>query len=254
MEAAAREQALLHDDVPLAISRRAMAGGTGGMGGDGRRRSVKLDDLTGPTCERCGAEIPEFGPSGRRKRVEARHCSKRCAALSYQALQSAAILESKADRPACAFCRGPVAASRDRRAIYCSVECARAANAFPRYPVACERCGRDFLAMNPGQRSCSTRCRDEAVLRKHYPRACIQCGAEYRPKSGRSKYCTIRCAAEHREATRRLEATRKITCVGCGKDFLATAVQTFCSGRCRTRVWAQRKRVAVTPTVTLKLS
>jgi hypothetical protein len=166
-----------------------------------------LDDLAGPTCERCGVEIPEFGPSGRRKRVETRHCSKRCAALSYQAFQSAAILESKANRPPCAFCRGPVAASRDRRAIYCSAACARAANAFARYPGTCGHCGRGFLAMNPRQRFCSTRCRDECALRKHHSRACVRCGAEYQPKGAAAKYCSIRCAARHREAARRARGT-----------------------------------------------
>jgi len=203
---------------------------------------MRLDELAGPTCERCGAEIPEFGPSGqRRKRVEARHCSKRCAALSYHALQSAAILESKADRPPCAFCRGPVAASRNRRAIYCSAECARAANAFARYPGTCGHCGRGFLAMNPSQRFCSTRCRDEAVLRKHWPRTCIRCGAEYQPRRAGAKYCSIRCAAEHREATRRAEPTRR-ACPGCGEDFLATARQIYCSGTCRGRMWARAHR------------
>ena len=197
LAASARERALLHHAVPQPLSRCTVARGTGRMGRYGRRGLVRLEDLPGPTCPQCGAEVPAG------KRIDAIFCSRRCASASYDAAERKALLEVRMQRPPCPHCGGKVPLVRIATAVYCSPACAlTASNAIARYLRTCEHCKRDFRAKNPRQRFCSTHCRDNAVVRKHHPRACLWCGAVYQPRRADGKYCSIRCAARHREAAR----------------------------------------------------
>lgn len=158
---------------------------------------MNLDDLAGPTCPQCGADIPEH------KRADTVYCSRRCVQRAYDALVSQARRDAKANRPPCKLCGTPLAHERIATAIYCSRACSMVAhNAIARYPGTCQHCGCDFMANQKYQRFCSLPCRDIAVLRKHHPRACTNCGSPYQPKNDRSKYCSRRCSALHRETTR----------------------------------------------------
>lgn len=73
-------------------------------------------------CEWCGAELPKGKYASNR-----RFCNERCYHADYQAMLTAALIESKKDRPGCAECGSPIAPERFALMTYCSKKCSRRA-------------------------------------------------------------------------------------------------------------------------------
>lgn len=68
------------------------------------------------SCAHCGADLAS-------KRPDARFCSLKCGQDFRNAETAAALLASKATRPSCRCCDGPVPAEKSTKALYCSRQC-----------------------------------------------------------------------------------------------------------------------------------
>ncbi len=160
------------------------------------------DTLFKTFCKGCGAELPS-GPY-----AEVRQwCGAKCYNDHYHALEKAARLDAKRDRPPCKQCGGPVAIEKDRRAVYCSMQCQRKGGRAEwrlRLARICEHCRKPYVPNTKDQRFCGQWCRAQVDFRKHQPRPCEWCGTMIaNPRRAAAKYCCSTCAARAREAARR---------------------------------------------------
>lgn len=153
-------------------------------------------------CKGCGAVLPS-GPY-----AEVRQwCSQACYMEWYHGLDKEARLEAKRDRPPCQQCGTAVPIHKDRRAIYCSVQCQQKGGRAARrlnHARLCENCGKPYLGHNAAQRFCCNWCRAQVDFRRHQPRPCEWCGTMIEnPRRAAAKYCCSKCAARAREAAKR---------------------------------------------------
>lgn len=153
---------------------------------------MRLDDLKGPECVRCGASLEG-------KRSDAVYCSYECYMVDYHQLVKDARLEAKANRPPCKQCGKPIPVVKDKRAIYCSISCQQKAcyNRRKSHPSTCRICSKGFLGMTPGEKYCTPSCRAKAGLAvralKWKPKMiCIQCGTPFKARPG-GKHCSQQC-------------------------------------------------------------
>ncbi len=107
-------------------------------------------------CAWCGAELPE------RKRSDAMFCNRTCAMAEYGALERAARLEEKRNRPPCEWCGAPIPAEASLKKKFCNLSCQM--RAFRRKAKAaqpartCPECGGGFQASYPKQTWCGKSC------------------------------------------------------------------------------------------------
>lgn len=153
---------------------------------------MRLDDLKGPECARCGASLEG-------KRSDAVFCSHACYMADYGEIQKAAIRESKQGRK-CAHCDGEISVEKNSKAIYCSEHCQMQAfyhSRRRRFPGTCKMCGDEFQGHNDRQIYCSPRCRAKAGLavraKNWKPKMiCAQCGTPFTARPG-GKHCSRKC-------------------------------------------------------------
>ena len=69
-------------------------------------------------CEECGTVLPLDRYANVR-----RFCSKKCLNLNYRAMERAAKVEERRNRPPCRVCGKPIEAERQGRLSYCGQPC-----------------------------------------------------------------------------------------------------------------------------------
>lgn len=152
-------------------------------------------------CVRCSAPLPENARSSRD------YCSKKCYNDHYQEIEKAERAKVKAHRPPCAVCGKPIPASRDMRAVYCSVQCNHTGQLVNK---TCPHCRNRFRG-HKGQVHCSWFCYCQVAKRIHQPRPCDWCGTMImQPDSAGRRFCSLSCAGK--EGMRvRLQAPTPLT-------------------------------------------
>jgi hypothetical protein len=134
------------------------------MVGNGGRGVMRLEDLRGPQCAECGADIEH-------KRAHAIYCSRSCKDAVRRRLESEARAEARQGKT-CAVCGIPFVARRPER-LYCS-------------------------------RSCTDKAHLARKVAARPERACVVCGTPFRPMgvAREAKTCSRPCAVVLWRATR----------------------------------------------------
>jgi hypothetical protein len=162
---------------------------------------MKLDDLKGPECARCGASLEG-------KRSDAVFCSYDCFMADYADIQKAAIREAKRGRK-CGHCDGEISVEKNAKAIYCSTYCQMQAyyhSERRRFPGTCKICGDEFQGHHATQIYCSPRCRAKAGLvvraKKWKPKMiCERCGTPFKARPN-GRHCSRKCRGAAEKAAK----------------------------------------------------